>query len=367
MLPKRFGNFRRSGFAAKVGACARRHKHFRAGRQTDAAEETPLQRDPFEPQPPAIRAATDAAIERAVEILDAGGLVALPTETVYGLAGDADNALAVARIFAAKGRPRFNPLICHVTGRETAGTLVHIPEAMDRLIEAFWPGPLTLVLPKRARAPVADLVSAGLDRLAVRAPAHHVARQVLHRLGRPVAAPSANRSGRVSPTLARHVADDLGGEVELILDGGACGIGLESTIVGMDTDGLRILRPGSVTAEDIFEATGAEISTEPEDGVTDGRVTAPGQLSSHYAPRAPVRLEAVEKRPGEILLGFGRVAGDIPLSRTGDLVEAAAKLFAALREADAKADTAIAVAPIPERGLGRAINDRLRRAAAPRE
>ncbi len=300
-----------------------------------------------------------AAIARAASILRAGGLVALPTETVYGLAADAGNAPAVARIFAVKGRPHFNPLICHVPDMDAAAALVEIGPLAARLMEAFWPGPLTLVLPKRDGAPVADLVSAGLDTLAVRAPAHPVARRLLAAFPRPLAAPSANRSGRVSPTTAAHVAADLGAAVDLILDGGACDVGIESTIVAVADDTLSLLRPGGIAGEEIARVTGRPLAT-----ATPGGVTAPGMLKSHYAPAAPVRLEATEKRPGEVLIGFGPVAGDISLSPTGDLVEAAAKLFAALRRADAASPTAIAVAPIPDVGLGRAINDRLHRAAA---
>ena len=303
-----------------------------------------------------------AAIARAAAILRAGGLVALPTETVYGLAADATNANAVARIFAAKGRPRFNPLICHVPDQAAAAELVRIGPLAARLMEAFWPGPLTLVLPKREDAPVADLVSAGLATLAVRAPAHPVARRLLEAFPRPLAAPSANRSGRVSPTTAAHVAADLGKDVDLILDGGACEVGIESTIVAVADDTLALLRPGGVASEDIAHLVGRPLAAAAADAVT-----APGMLKSHYAPAAPVRLGATEKRAGEFLIGFGPVAGDISLSPTGDLVAAAAGLFAALRRADAMAPTAIAVAPIPETGLGRAINDRLRRAAAARE
>ncbi len=309
--------------------------------------------------------ASAAAIRRAADILRDGGLVALPTETVYGLAADAARGRAVACIFEVKGRPSFNPLICHVTGREMASRCVEIPSVADRLIDAFWPGPLTLVLPKRPDAPVSDLVGAGLETLAVRAPAHATARQLLFALGRPLAAPSANRSGRISPTTARHVAEDLGEDVDLILDGGACAVGLESTIVGVDAgDGLTLLRPGGVTAEDIAEVAGAPVAPACEGGIT-----APGQMASHYAPRSGLRLNVRSPGPDDVMIGFGDVPGAFSLSPEGDLVEAAADLFATLREADALAQRRggdIAVAPIPERGLGVAINDRLRRAAAPR-
>lgn len=308
--------------------------------------------------------ASAAAIRRAADILRDGGLVALPTETVYGLAANAGRGNAVARIFEVKGRPAFNPLICHVTGREMANRCIEIPPVADRLMAAFWPGPLTLVLPKRPDAPVSDLVSAGLDTLAVRAPAHATTRQVLFALDRPVAAPSANRSGRISPTAARHVAEDLGEDVDLILDGGACAVGLESTIVGVEADGgLTLLRPGGVTVADIEDVAGVRVAPAGKGGVT-----APGQLASHYAPQSSLRLNARTAEPVEIMIGFGDTPGAFSLSPDGDLVEAATGLFATLREADALAQSegrTLAVAPIPERGLGVAINDRLRRAATP--
>ncbi|MBB4212586.1 translation factor SUA5 [Rhodothalassium salexigens DSM 2132] len=300
-------------------------------------------------------------IDRAVETLRQGGLVALPTETVYGLAVDASQPRAVAHVFEVKGRPQFNPLICHVAGRDMAGRLVTLSPAADALIAAFWPGPLTLVLPRRADAPVADLVSAGLDTLAVRAPAHSVMRQVLFALDRPVAAPSANPSGRLSPTRADHVADGLGDRVDLIVDGGPCAVGLESTVVEVRDDAVVVLRHGSITTADLRAVVALPVR-EREDG---DPINAPGQLLSHYAPRAALRLDATEVADDEILIGFGAVAGDLNLSPAGDLEEAATRLFALLREADARADR-IAVAPVPDHGLGRAINDRLRRAAAPR-
>jgi len=309
-----------------------------------------------------IVAAGDSGIALAAEILRAGGLVALPTETVYGLAADAGNAEAVAGIFAVKGRPDFNPLICHVTGRTAATEIADVLPAADALMSAFWPGPLTLVLPRRADAALADPVTAGLETVAVRAPAHTVARQLLFAVERPLAAPSANRSGRVSPTTAEHVAEDLGGDVDLILDGGACGVGLESTIIGVSESGLTLLRAGAITPQDVEDATGL-----CPDAPEESRVTAPGQLKSHYAPAAPVRLEATDKRPGEVLIGFGNVDGDLTLSARGDVVEAAANLFARLREADRMGAETIAVAPVPAHGIGTAINDRLRRAAASRD
>jgi len=307
-----------------------------------------------------ILAADAAGIASAAECLRTGGLVAMPTETVYGLAADATNAQAVARIFAVKARPRFNPLICHVTGHAAADEIAWIPPLAEALIEAFWPGPLTLVLERRPGTAIVDLVTAGLETVAIRAPAHTIARQLLFAVERPLAAPSANRSGRVSPTTAAHVAADLGGDVDLILDGGPCGVGLESTILGISGGRLTLLRPGAVTGEDIAEVTGVVPDTKQS-----GAITAPGQLPRHYAPETKLRLEATERRAGEILIGFGPVEGDLSLSPRGDFVEAAARLFALLREADAAGAEAIAVAPVPDRGLGRAINDRLLRAARP--
>lgn len=302
-----------------------------------------------------------AAIAEAAALLRAGGLVAFPTETVYGLGGDATDDRAVARIFAAKRRPRFNPLIAHVADRAAAAALAAFDRRADRIAEAFWPGPLTLVLPRRAGCPVSLLASAGLDTLALRVPAHPVALALLRAVGRPVAAPSANRSGAVSPTRAAHVADSLGDAVDLVLDGGACRVGVESTILDLSASRPAILRPGGIAREDIEALLG------PVDGPAAGPVKAPGMLESHYAPGLPVRLDATAARPGEALLGFGPVAGATAnLSPAGDLVEAAANLFALLRALDRPEFTGIAVSPIPEAGLGAAINDRLRRAAAPR-
>ena len=313
--------------------------------------------------------AAEAGIATAVAMLETGRLVGMPTETVYGLAADATNGRAVAAIFTAKARPRFNPLIIHLISLAAARELaVFAPDAL-RLAEAFWPGPLTLVLPKRQPSPLADLATAGLDTVALRVPAHPVARALMAAFGRPIAAPSANRSGHVSPTTAAHVADDLGDQVGVILDAGPTGIGLESTIVGFADADPTLLRSGGVPRQDI-EALLDRPLTSPSVGT--GPV-APGMLASHYAPRAQLRLDATEVRRGEALLAFGpdqpRDADDavaiVNLSPTGDLAEAAARLFAALRDLDRKADR-IAVAPIPDHGLGEAINDRLRRAAAPR-
>lgn len=313
----------------------------------------------------------DDALREAIAALKAGQLVGMPTETVYGLAADATNGEAVARIYAAKGRPSFNPLIAHVADLEAAERLVLFDPVSRRLAEAFWPGPLTLVLPKRADAGVSDLATAGLDTLAVRMPSHPAAQALLKAFGRPVAAPSANRSGHVSATTAAHVAEDLGSAVAIVLDAGPSHVGVESTIVAATPAGLALLRAGGLPREAIEAVAGMPLTivdlTDPE------APTAPGQLASHYAPGAMVRLDVEEVFPGEALLAFGtdlprhadNAAVTINLSERGDLIEAAARLFSALRELDGKAAT-IAVAPIPTTGIGEAIVDRLRRAAAPR-
>jgi len=319
---------------------------------------------------PRILPPTDAAIAEAVSLLEHGELVALPTETVYGLAGDATADRAVAAIFAAKERPRFNPLIAHYTGAEAAKRDVTHDERATELGRRFWPGPLTLVLPRRADCRVSLLASAGLDSQAVRVPRHEVAQRLLAAFGRPLVAPSANRSGRVSPTRPQHVAEELGDRVALILDGGPCAIGIESTVVALLGREPLLLRPGAVTEEEIVAAIGP-LSHAGE----GGRPRGPGMLASHYAPDLPLRLDATELRAGEALLAFGPhpLAGAVlsmNLSATGDLDEAAAQLFATLRHLDREGRgqglIGIAVMPVPERGLGRAINDRLRRAAAPR-
>lgn len=313
--------------------------------------------------PPPIRPLSDPDARReAAAILRAGGLVAFATETVYGLGADATDESAVARIFEAKGRPRFNPLISHVPDVETAFTLAVATPAASRVAEAFWPGPLTMVLRRSEGCPIAWLTSAGLETVAIRVPGSVEARALLAEVDRPVAAPSANRSGRVSPTTAAHVAAEGFDRLDLILDGGACDVGLESTVLDVSGDRPRLLRPGSVTREQI-EAVIGGIDLAGHDAA----ITAPGMLASHYAPTAPVRLKATDLRDGEAGLDFaGRLGAGTDLSPTGDLVEAAAKLFALLRGLDRPGVTAIAVAPIPEAGLGAAINDRLRRAAAPR-
>lgn len=307
-------------------------------------------------------------IPAAAALLRAGGLVAFPTETVYGLGADANNPLAVAAIFAAKGRPSFNPLIVHVESRQAAGDLGEFNPQAEALADAFWPGPLTLVLPKKAGAGLADLVTAGLPQVALRVPAHPVAQALLKAFGAPVAAPSANLSGKVSATTAQHVLEGLSGRIDGILDAGPCEVGLESTIIGFGSDGPILLRPGGIPAEAIAACLGVPLAV-----AADGLVSAPGQLASHYAPGVALRLDAEAPRPGEGWLGFGPATHAVPsrnLSPGHDLHEAAANFFAALREIDAAATQAgistIAVARIPETGLGRAINDRLRRAAAPR-
>jgi L-threonylcarbamoyladenylate synthase len=312
-----------------------------------------------------IATAGAATIASTAALLRAGRLVAFPTETVYGLGGDATNDRAVAAIFAAKARPRFNPLIVHVRDLAEAERLAVFNEPAHRAALRFWPGPLTLVLPRRPGAGVSLLASAGLDTVAVRVPAHPVAQALLRETGRPIAAPSANRSGRVSPTEAAHVADDLGDDLALILDDGPTPVGLESTVLDLSGEAPALLRPGAVTFEALTGLLGP-ISI-PASAVPK----SPGMLSSHYAPRLPVRLAAAEACPGEGLLAFGPNAppgfAEVQwLSRAGDLAEAAANLFAMLRRLDRPFFTGIAVMPVPEHGLGRAINDRLRRAAAPR-
>ncbi|MGP6087225.1 L-threonylcarbamoyladenylate synthase [Antarctobacter jejuensis] len=300
-------------------------------------------------------------LTRAAGLLAAGGLVAFPTETVYGLGADARQDHAVARIYEAKGRPEFNPLIVHLADLDAVKALVVWNEAAEALAQAFWPGPLTLVLPIRPGAGISKLVTAGLDSLAVRMPAAPVARELLRIFGGPVAAPSANRSGQISPTRAAHVLDGLGDRVEAVVDGGACDVGLESTILGL-TGTPTLLRPGGVTLEQLEEVLNTRVALRRD---TDG-ITAPGQIRSHYAPRATVRLNAVEFEPGEARLGFGPVDCDLNLSPAEDLTEAAANLFEYLHRLDATGASQIAVSPIPHIGLGVALNDRLSRAAADR-
>ena len=309
--------------------------------------------------------ADGAAITEAARVLCAGGLVAFPTETVYGLGADATQGKAVARIFEAKGRPRFNPLIVHVADLEAALGLAIFCEKALALASRFWPGPLTLVLPlsPNPQFHIGGLVTAGLETVAIRIPAHLVARELLAAVAVPIAAPSANKSGRVSPTRAEHVEADFGGEGNMILDGGSSDAGLESTIVTLAPQ-PTLLRPGAIAREDIEAVLGCRLAN-----FRKGKVQSPGQLLSHYAPRAALRVNAVAALPGEALLGFGPLAPEtaLNLSPTGDLREAAANLFAYLRALDALEPSGIAVMPIPEAGLGDAINDRLRRASAPKE
>jgi L-threonylcarbamoyladenylate synthase len=316
-----------------------------------------------------------AAVARAARLLAAGSLVAFPTETVYGLGADATNGEAVARLYDAKGRPKFNPLIAHVADAEAARRLARFEAAAERLAAAFWPGPLTLVLPRRADCPVAELATAGLDTIAVRVPAHQVARDILTAFGRPVVAPSANRSGHVSPTTAQHVLADLRGRIELIVDGGPAPMGVESTIVACLGEPV-LLRPGALPRAEIerviplAEPLPAAVLASSEDEA----LLAPGQLASHYAPRARLRLDTRQVNAGEALLAFGPIPPEgagwaamaLNLSSRGNLIEAAANLFSHLRTLDASGARAIAVMPVPHEGLGEAINDRLERAAAPR-
>jgi L-threonylcarbamoyladenylate synthase len=311
-----------------------------------------------------IEKATAESIARAAEILHNGGLVAFPTETVYGLGADATNDRAVARVFAAKGRPDFNPLIVHIAESEAARRIVAWSDAAEKLARRFWPGPLTMVLPRRADARVSLLASAGLDSLGVRLPDHPVARQLIAAADTPIVAPSANPSGRLSPTTAEHVAESMGFEVDLVLDGGPCRVGIESTVVDLTADIPAVLRPGAVSVGDLTSVIG-----RVEAGGSVGPIKSPGLLAGHYAPRLPLRLNATTATAEEAFLAFGSneptgAGALLNLSPKGDLVEAAARLFAYLRSLDRSGLKGIAAAPIPDAGLGHAINDRLRRAAA---
>jgi L-threonylcarbamoyladenylate synthase len=322
-----------------------------------------------------ILAANEAAVAQAARCLAQGGLVAFPTETVYGLGADATNPQAIARLYQAKGRPAFNPLIAHVRDLEAAKRIGRFDASATALAQAFWPGPLTMVLPRTSDCAVAELATAGLETIAIRLPAHPLARQILLAFGGPVVAPSANLSGHVSPTTAAHVQGDLSGRIDLIVDGGPVAIGVESSIVGC-FDVPMLLRPGGVPRGEIERVLGRPLAQPPDDADNDtGQPLAPGMLASHYAPRTRVRLNAGSVAAGEALLAFGSVA--LPgvdaatvvmnLSPRGDLNEAAANLFGYLRALDASGARAIAVMPVPQHGLGEAINDRLRRAAVERE
>jgi len=303
----------------------------------------------------------ETGLDRAADVLRDGGLVAFPTETVYGLGADACNGQAVARIYQTKGRPSFNPLIVHVATLEMAQGIAVFDNTASRLASAFWPGPLTLVLPLRPEAGLSPLVTAGLPTIGLRLPDNETAQRLLASFNGPIAAPSANPSGKISPTAAAHVANGLLGKIDAILDAGPCAVGLESTIIGFDPAPV-LLRPGGLPDEAIEACLGAPLLTHQPDETPN----APGQLSSHYAPTAPLRLNAETKKAGELKLGFGPDdQADLNLSPTGDLVEAAANLFTHLHTLDAKG-APIAVSPIPNKGLGIAINDRLKRAAAPR-
>ena len=319
--------------------------------------------------------AGEAAVAEAARILKAGGLVAFPTETVYGLGADATNTAAIARLYQAKGRPAFNPLIAHVGDIEAARKIARFDAQATALAAAFWPGPLTLVLPKTGDCAVADLATAGLETIAIRIPAHRIARDILRAFGGPVVAPSANLSGHVSPTNAAHVQSDLAGRIDLIVDGGPVEVGVESTIIGCFEQPM-LLRPGGLPRADIERVLGRPLAKPPEDAEGDSsQPLAPGMLASHYAPRTRVRLDATRLEAGEALLAFGpdalpgvdAASAVMNLSVRGDLDEAAANLFGYLRALDAKGARAIAVMPVPHHGLGEAINDRLRRAAVERE
>jgi L-threonylcarbamoyladenylate synthase len=320
-----------------------------------------------------IRPAGATATSEAARTLRDGGLVAFPTETVYGLGADAANAEAVARLYRAKGRPAFNPLIVHVGDLKAAQRIACFDATALALAAAFWPGPLTLVLPKASRCPVAELATAGLDTIAIRIPAHPVARDILREFGGAMVAPSANLSGHVSPTTAAHVQSDLLGRIDLIVDGGPVEVGVESAIVGCFAS-PTLLRPGGIPRADIERVLGSPLA-RPDSGAIEGRPPASGMLASHYAPRARVRLDATSLSRGEALLAFGPAAlpgsetatAVMNLSERGDLREAAANLFGYLRALDASGARTIAVMPVPDHGLGEAINDRLRRAAAPQD
>jgi len=318
----------------------------------------------------------DASIAEAAALIKSGGVVAVASETVYGLAADATRSAAVAEIYAAKGRPAFNPLIVHVSDVEAARRLAVFDRRAEALAEMFWPGPLTLVLPRRAGAGIAAITTAGLDTIAIRVPAHRAMRALIDASGRPLAAPSANRSGAISPTRAEHVLASLGGRIRLIVDDGACEQGVESTIVYEVDEATRVLRHGpvgidallaTIQQQEQWQVMAGVERFDPGLGGFETRIEAPGQLASHYAPNKPLRINAIHAEPDEWMIGFGPIFGDASLSRSGDVKEAAARLFDLLHAADASDKARIAVAPVPGDGVGTAINDRLRRAAHPRD
>lgn len=307
----------------------------------------------------------NTTVDNAVTLWRKGELVAIPTETVYGLGADATNGRAVANIYSVKSRPQFNPLIVHVADIATAKKYVQWNDTAQQLADAFWPGSMTLILPRLPDSPISELVSAGGDTIAIRIPSHPVALQLLNAFGGGIAAPSANRSGKVSPTTAQHVQEELGGDVKLIVDGGACSVGLESTVLDVSGNAVRVLRPGIITREQVEAVT----KTIVQSGADTGQLKSPGQLASHYAPSIPVKLNVSSLEEGDALLAFG--PHELPgaetvlnLSPTGDLNEAAANLFRYLRALDNGYHRAIAVMPIPNEGIGEAINDRLKRSAA---
>ncbi len=301
-------------------------------------------------------------IAKVSEILLGGNIFIIPTETVYGLAANALDDKAVSKIYEAKGRPSFNPLIVHISNIEKAKEFVIVSKVAERLTKAFWPGPLTIVLPKKDDCLISNIVSAGLDTLAIRAPRHPIAQAILEKSNLPLAAPSANISGTISPTHASHITPELLKKVHGAIDGGPCDIGLESTIVKVDEDKIIILRPGSIGHEDLMEATGL-----PVEIYKGSDITSPGQLTRHYAPSSNLRLNAFNAMEGEVMIGFGAIDGDMNLSISGNLTEAGANLFKMLKEADAAPEAGISVAPIPFEGIGFAINDRLERAAEKEE
>lgn len=309
------------------------------------------------------------AYAHATKLLHGGELVSFPTETVYGLGANALDSKAVAKIYSAKNRPSFNPLIVHVANKDTVLNYVEMNDQAQTLAEKFWPGPFTMVLPIKQNCGLSNLITAGLDTVAIRVPENVVAHELITEFDGPIAAPSANKSGKISPTTAKHVSDEFGDELSMIIDGGSCEKGIESTIVRVDGKVIEILRPGSITSSDIENAVGRKVSYQVK---TSDQPNAPGQLESHYAPETKMRLNVTETRNDEALLAFGKIEVSedrftLNLSPSGDLIEAAANLFSMMRELDQMNFNSIAVSPIPETGLGIAINDRLRRAAAPKE